>query len=50
MLDLKDLSLVSPDIQSGGLLKAIETAIPATVIEQAIIPTLVEKRKRSPRN
>ncbi|WP_334792942.1 hypothetical protein [Nostoc sp.] len=34
----------------GGLLKAIETAILATAIEQAIIPTLVEERKRSPRN
>ncbi|MEH2463195.1 hypothetical protein [Nostoc sp.] len=50
MLHLKDLSLVSPDIQTGGLLKAIETAIPAMAIEQAIIPALVEELKRSPRN
>ncbi|MEH2398316.1 hypothetical protein [Nostoc sp.] len=50
MLHLKDLSLVSPDIQSGALLKAIETAILTPAIEQAIIPTLVEERKRSSRN
>lgn len=49
MLHLKDLSLVSFYIHCG-LLKAIETAILATAIEQAIIPTLVEERKRSPRN
>jgi hypothetical protein len=33
---LKDFSLVSPEIQSGEVLKAIEMAIPATAIEQAI--------------
>jgi hypothetical protein len=31
---LKDFSLVSPDIQSSDVLKAIETAIPPFVIEQ----------------
>ncbi|MDF5717695.1 MAG: hypothetical protein PUP93_28465 [Rhizonema sp. NSF051] len=33
---LKDFSLLSPDIQGGDVLKAIEMAIPATAIEQAI--------------
>ncbi len=37
-----------PDIQSSDLLKAIETAIPATAIEQAIANTQTqEERKRS---
>ncbi|MGH2413954.1 MAG: hypothetical protein ACREPR_04550 [Brasilonema sp.] len=35
MVHLKDFSLLSPTIQSSDLLKAIETAIPATAIEQA---------------
>jgi len=35
VVHLKDFSLVSPDIQSEELLKAIETAIPVTAIEQA---------------
>ncbi|MFH7030706.1 MAG: hypothetical protein ACHBN1_38380 [Heteroscytonema crispum UTEX LB 1556] len=39
MVHLKDLSLVSAEIQSGDVLKAIETAIPAFVIEQAIANT-----------
>ena len=39
MVHLKDFSLVSPEIQSGDVLKAIETAIPALVIEQAIANT-----------
>jgi hypothetical protein len=34
VVHLKDFSLLSPDIQSSDLLKAIETAIPATAIEQ----------------
>lgn len=39
---------MSPDIQSGDLLKAIETAIPVTAIEQAIANTQTEEeRKRS---
>jgi hypothetical protein len=33
---LLDFSLVSPDIQSEELLKAIETAIPVKAIEQAM--------------
>lgn len=37
-----------PDIQSDDLLKAIETAIPATAIEEAIANTQTqEERKRS---
>jgi hypothetical protein len=36
VVHLKDFSLVSPEIQSGDLLKAIEMAIPASVIEQAM--------------
>ena len=36
MVHLKDFSLLSPVIQSSDLLKAIETAIPPTAIEQAI--------------
>jgi len=39
---------VSPEIQSGDVLKAIEMAIPAFVIEQAIANTQTEEeRKRS---
>ena len=48
MVHLKDFSLLSPTIQSGDLLKAIETAIPATAIEQAIATTKAsEERNRS---
>ncbi len=48
MVDLKDFSLVSPNIQSGDVFKAIETAIPATAIEQAIANTQTqEERKRA---
>ena len=36
MVHLRDFSLVSPDIQNADLLKAIEMAIPATAIEQAL--------------
>jgi hypothetical protein len=45
---LKDFSLVSHTIQSSAVLKAIETAIPATAIEQAIGKTKAnEERNRS---
>lgn len=48
MVHLKDFSLVSPEIQSSDVLKAIEMAIPATAIEQAIANTQSqEERKRS---
>jgi hypothetical protein len=45
---LKELSLVSSKIQSSEIFKAIEVAIPATSIEQAIAKTKVEaERHRS---
>lgn len=48
MVHLKDFALVSPDIQSEDLFKAIETAIPAKAIEQVIANTQTqEERKRS---
>lgn len=48
MVHLKDFSLLSPTIHNSDLLKAIETAIPATAIEEAIATTQAdEKRKRS---
>jgi hypothetical protein len=44
----KNFSLLSPTIQSSELLKAIETAIPAMAIEQAIITSKAsEERNRS---
>lgn len=47
-MDLKDFSLVPPIILSSDLLKAIETAIPATAIEQAIVTSKAnEERNRS---
>ncbi len=45
MVHLKDLSLLSPVIQRSDLLKAIETAIPAEAIEQAIAKTKVEEER-----
>jgi len=48
VFEFKDFSLVSPNIQSGDLFKAIETAIPAMEIEQAIANTQTqEERKRA---
>lgn len=47
-MHLKDFSLLSPIIQSQDLLKAIEAAIPATAIEQAIVKSKAnEQRNRS---
>ncbi len=47
-MHLRDFSLVSPEIQNADLLKAIEMAIPATAISQAIANTQSqEERKRS---
>ena len=47
-MHLRDFSLVSPEIQNADLLKAIEMAIPATAISQAIANTQTqEERKRS---
>ncbi|MBW4594249.1 MAG: hypothetical protein KME46_15365 [Brasilonema angustatum HA4187-MV1] len=45
MVHLKNFSLVSPDIQSGELLKAIEMAIPAFAIEQALSEALRRNRQ-----
>jgi len=42
---LKEFSLVSPKIQSTEIFKAIETAIPATSIKQAIAKTKVEEER-----
>jgi len=48
VVHFKDFSLLSPVIQSSDLLKAIETAIPPTAIEQAIAKTKAsEERNRS---
>lgn len=48
MVHLKDFSLVPFDIQSGDVLKAIETAIPAEAIKEAITKTQTqEERKRA---
>jgi len=48
VLHLKDFSVLSPTLQSSDLLKAIEIAIPATVIEEVIAATKAsEQRNRS---
>jgi len=48
VVHLKNFSLVSPDIETGDLLKAIEMAVPAFAIEQAITNTRKqEERKRA---
>lgn len=44
-MHLKEFSLVSPKIQSTEIFKAIEVAIPATSIEQAIAKTKVEEER-----
>ncbi|BAZ70936.1 hypothetical protein NIES4106_57330 (plasmid) [Fischerella sp. NIES-4106] len=45
-MHLKDFSLMSPDIQSSDVLKAIETAIPAFDIEEAIANTKTEEKRQ----
>jgi hypothetical protein len=42
---LKEFSLVSPKIPSTEIFKAIEIAIPASAIEQAITKTNVEEKR-----
>jgi len=42
---LKEFSLVSPKIPSREIFKAIEIAIPASAIEQAITKTKVEEKR-----
>jgi hypothetical protein len=44
-MNLKDFSLVSPDIQAGEILRAIEVAIPPEAIEQAIAQTQAQERR-----
>ena len=47
-MNLKDFSLVSPVIQAGEILKAIEVAIPPEAIEQAITTSQAQElRTRS---
>ena len=47
-MQLKEFSLISPAIESGTVLKALETAIPAGAITQAIADTRSnEERKRA---
>jgi len=42
---LKEFSLVSPKISSKEIFKAIEIAIPASAIEEAITKTKVEEKR-----
>ena len=47
-MQLKEFSLISPVVESGAVLKALETAIPTVAIEQAISETeALEQRKRA---
>jgi hypothetical protein len=47
-MQLKEFSLISPVVESGTVLKALETAIPTEAIEQAIAQTHSnEERKRA---
>ena len=47
-MQLKEFSLLVPIIESGTLLKALETAIPSAAIDQAISNTEAqEQRKRA---
>lgn len=47
-MQLKEFSLISPAIESGTVLKALETAIPTKAITQAIVDTHSnEERKRA---
>lgn len=47
-MQLKEFSLISTVVESGTVLKALETAIPSAAIEQAIGDTQSdEKRKRA---
>lgn len=47
-MQLKEFSLISPVVESGTVLKALETAIPSDAIEQAIANAKAsEDRKRA---
>jgi hypothetical protein len=45
-MQLKEFSLLSPTIESGTVLKALETAIPAEAIEQALAQTQSNEERR----
>jgi len=44
-MNLQDFSLVSPEIQVGEILRAIEVAMPPEVIESAIAQTAAQERR-----
>jgi hypothetical protein len=44
-MNLKDFSLVSPVIQAGEILRAIEVAIPPEAIEQALTRSQAQERR-----
>lgn len=47
-MQLKEFSLISPVVEPGTVLKALETAIPSQAIEQALGNTEArEQRKRA---
>jgi hypothetical protein len=47
-MQFKELSLFVPTIEAGTILKALETAIPASAVEQALKDTkAIEDRKRA---
>jgi hypothetical protein len=46
VVHLKDLSVLSANIQATDVFKAIETAIPASAIEQAIASTKADEERR----
>jgi len=46
LVQLKELSLISPIIESSSVLKAIETAIPAEMIAQAIEKTSSQQERQ----
>ena len=45
-MQLKEFSLISPIIEPGTVLKAIETAIPSSIIEQAIAETQAQQERK----
>jgi hypothetical protein len=38
-MELKEFSLFVPNVESGTVLKALETAIPSSAIERALVET-----------
>ncbi|MCW5319103.1 hypothetical protein GTQ43_37465 [Nostoc sp. KVJ3] len=45
-MQLKEFSLISPVVESGTVLKALETAIPAEAISSAIAQTQSNEERR----